>query len=109
MTEEAIKRIKTLILKINEPTDTRLGRLETWIYKEDVEALKMAIEVLEQKDCIKIPEVATNGEMIKALFPNAKTWEVTREDIHCAYIEFEDICEIKSFPLSWWNSPYGKE
>lgn len=67
------------------------------------------IEECEIVDAIPIPDGATNGDMIKAMFPNAKTWEVTRDDIHCAYIEFKDICEIKSFPLSWWNAPYQKE
>ena len=47
--------------------------------------------------------------MIKAMFPNAKTWEVTRDDIHCACIEFKDIFEIKTFPLNWWNAPYKRE
>lgn len=51
----------------------------------------------------------TNGDVIKMMFPNAKTWEVTRDDVHCAYVEFKDICEIKSFPLSWWNAPYESE
>jgi hypothetical protein len=77
-------------------------------------------EVIKVEDCgenigdydipihnaIIIPNGATNGDMIKDMFPNAKTWEVTRDDVHCAYIEFKDICEIKSFPLSWWNAPY---
>lgn len=60
-------------------------------------------------NAIIVPNGATNGDMIKAMFPNVKTWEVTRDDVHCAYIDFKDICEIKSFPLSWWNSPYKKE
>jgi hypothetical protein len=58
---------------------------------------------------IVAPDGATNGDVIKAMFPNAKTWEVTRDDVHCAYIEFKDICEIKSFPLSWWNAPYKEK
>ena len=57
----------------------------------------------------KVLSDMTNGDVIMAMFPNAKTWEVTRDDVHCAYIEFKDICEIKSFPLSWWNAPYKKE
>lgn len=64
-------------------------------------------EAIEVKVCV--PKDATNGDMIKAMFPNAKTWEVARDDVHCAYIEFKDICEIKSFPLSWWNAPYKTE
>ena len=46
--EEASQRIQTLRLKVEEPTDTSLGWLETWIHKEDVEALKMAIKALER-------------------------------------------------------------
>jgi hypothetical protein len=71
--------------------------------------VSMEFEVLDRQplvSAIPIPNGATNGDMIKAMFPNAKTWEVTRDDVHCAYIEFKDICEIKSFPLSWWNAPY---
>ena len=58
---------------------------------------------------IPIPEGATNGDMIKAMFPNARIWKVTRDNIRCACVEFNDICEIKTFPLSWWNAPYKAE
>lgn len=66
------------------------------------------IENLKNRSII-LPDNATNGDVIKIMFPNSKTWEVTRDDVHCAYIEFKDICEIKSFPLSWWYAPYKKE
>ena len=66
------------------------------------------VRKLPTVNAIVIPDNATNGDMIKAIYPNAKTWEVTREDIHCAYIEFDDMYEIKSFSLSWWNSPYKR-
>lgn len=49
--EEAVKRIKSLRTKIDEPTDTSLGWLESFIYKGDVEALDMAIKALEQEPC----------------------------------------------------------
>lgn len=76
----------------------------------DTDISTMCADVLRVlENCIEIPYGMTNGDMIKAMFPNAKTWEVTRDDIHCAFIDFKDICEIKSFPLSWWNAPYKKE
>ncbi|MCR5312167.1 MAG: hypothetical protein K6E54_00695 [Bacteroidaceae bacterium] len=65
-------------------------------------------EVKEVK-AIHIPKGATNGDMMKVLFPGAKTWEIPRDDFHCACIEFKDVCEIKTFPLSWWNAPYRNE
>lgn len=64
---------------------------------------------LKSFDSVKVISEMTNGDVIKLLFPDAKTWEVARDDIHCAYIEFKNICEIKSFPLSWWNAPYKVE
>ena len=67
------------------------------------------IKPYKKVDAIIIPDNATNGDMIKLLFPDTKTWEVQRDDIHCAYISFKDICGIISFPLSWWNAPFKKE
>ena len=59
------------------------------------------LKVLE--NCIEIPNGATNGDMIKTMFP---------------YIEIEGIGgEIKCiaaqngtsyFALDWWNAPYKK-
>ena len=59
------------------------------------------LKVLE--NCIEIPNGATNGDMIKAIFP---------------YIEIEGIGgEIKCiatkngtsyFALDWWNAPYKR-
>lgn len=80
-------------------------------------------EVIKVEDCgenignydipihnaIIIPKGATNGEVFMAMFPNARTWEVTRDNIRCACVEFDDICEIKTFPLSWWDAPYKEE
>ena len=48
--------------------------------------------------CAKDPENATNGDMIKALFPT-KTF--IREDD-----EVGDDDTV--FDLSWWNSPYKR-
>jgi hypothetical protein len=73
----------------------------------ELETIEMFLNAF--KEMVIIPDGATNGDMIKAMFPTAKTWEVTRDDVHCAYIEFKDICEIKSFPLSWWNAPYKRD
>ena len=47
--EEAVETIKVLLLKIEQPTDIQLGWLETWVHKEDIQSLRMAIKALEQE------------------------------------------------------------
>lgn len=58
-----------------------------------------------KENYIKIPDNATNGDMMKAMFPNFQIneeWKATRR--------FElrtDCTEITGIATSdWWNSPY---
>lgn len=60
----------------------------------------------ETVNAIPIPENATNGDMIKAIFPNVKTWDES-EGALC--VEFKTLNQIKIFPKYWWNAPYEKE
>ena len=55
-----------------------------------------------------IPENPTNGDIIKAMFPNAKTWEIIVVNITYVCVAFEGMIEIKKFTLDWWNAPYKK-
>lgn len=93
--------MKKLLIKIPKEVYHELK-----VYGFDKEsAIKGTVSIAQGKDLSEM----TNGDVIKMMFPNAKTWEVTRDDVHCAYVEFKDICEIKSFPLSWWNAPYEQK
>lgn len=60
-------------------------------------------------DAIPIPKGATNGDMIKAMFPYIKIHEHKRTDICDAYIQIDiwdfSICVSKD----WWDAPYMKE
>jgi len=85
------------------------GMLWTVIMSKDERTIEEILEYAPTIQAIPIPDNATNGDMIKALFPNAKTWEVTRDDFQCTYISSKDICGIVALPLSWWNAPYKKE
>ena len=115
--------------------------------KENYEALDMAIKVLEQipdlketynkgyKDgqktlafhlelckeegsVITVPEGATNGDMIKAVFPNCEVTPHVRTDTLSTAVSTYGI-DVKVFHTDgsyfklwftdeWWNSPYGK-
>ena len=46
-----------------------------------------------------IPDNATNGDMIKALYPNERIG-------HCE--DCTDLGDIATFDDDWWNAPYQK-
>ena len=58
--------------------------------------------------CIEIPEKATNGDMIKVMFPNVTfvvDEEIDEQGVKNSYVWAE---EIDGFlvDLDWWNAPY---
>ena len=67
-------------------------------------------EVTEQAvDAIEIPEDATNGDMIKAMFPNCEQ----KEHMNNGYFEmyFDNDLRNASYmrvSKNWWNAPYKK-
>ena len=78
--------------------------------EKTINALTFAIESIkvdraydlayEKVDFIEIPEGATNGDMIKAMFPNQVGYG---ESTSCIYYG------IMRCDKDWWNSPYRKE
>jgi len=81
---------------------------ETPDYYEMEKACKVAIKELEQEPFINIPEDATNGDVIKALFPNGK---VIKCDEATGYEQMIDdkYSYCSWFDASWWNAPYKAE
>ena len=59
-------------------------------------------------DAIPLPDNATNGDIIKALF-NCEVCEPFIEDdiIHVIFADKKD--SAIGFDWSWWNTPYTKE
>ena len=78
------------------------------------EAVDMAIEALEQEETIpfdfelfqaglmNMPDGMTNGDAIKAMFPNANIWGHN-------YMYMEDEVYLHKFDADWWNAPYKAE
>ena len=54
------------------------------------------------KRAIILPDNATNGDVIKAMFPNSQVIN------HHSYVEFDikDCEESQYYDCSWWNAPY---
>jgi hypothetical protein len=83
--------------------------------EKTINALTFAIESIkvdraydlayEKVDFIEIPEGATNGDMIKALFPECKA-ERTESGL---WVNVQNLDGDSMFSAYWWNSPYRKE
>ena len=81
------------------------------IDKRDYEVIKITPQIGVGKDCIPynaykairngtvLPDNPTNGDMIKAMFPDEEIY-------HCEdCIDLGDIC---TFYSTWWNAPYER-
>jgi hypothetical protein len=68
------------------------------------------INECEIVDVIPIPEEATNGNMIKTMFPDVEIVEIvhTRE-FSFVKVRFNGMPDTKIFDLDWWNAPYRLE
>lgn len=63
------------------------------------------IRIAPTVNAIPIPENATNGDMIKAMFPNFKITDLKNKMIKVDISESYD----EYFEKTWWNSPYKRE
>lgn len=50
--------------------------------------------------CIEIPDGVTNGDMIMAMFPNAKANVFVKE------VGVKGLDTYSTFTKTWWNAPY---
>ena len=65
-----------------------------------------SIERCQTVNAIKIPPNATNGDMIKAIFPNVKYY------MYCVEVKLEYHSQYDTgllFDKKWWNAPYKRE
>ena len=77
-------------------------------------------EVIKVEDCgenigdydipihnaIIIPKEATNGDVIKTMFPNA---EYGKDELGNMFVISSAQLGYIAFRECWWNAPYGKE
>ena len=93
----------------------------TWFYKDDRYSYmnycsycgkKMEDKQAKEVNTIEIPKNATNGDMIKAMFPDSEIKEIrgTFKGDLLGYRTWLGGCS-RDFLLDWWNEPFkrGKE
>ncbi len=71
---------------------------------DEVDVDKDCKEAEQESKTIPIPKNATNGDMIKAMFPRTKIRWITQNRIGITVENNQDY--ITEFELDWWNAPY---
>ncbi len=68
------------------------------------------IEDAHTAQAIPIPDSATNGDVIRAIFPNASFHYHKASDIVDDYVSvcINDCDTQQDYSMAWWNSPYQK-
>lgn len=54
---------------------------------------------------VRVKNDATNGDVIKTLFPNGKIWK--SDNSMCLLIDGQGDAQM--FDIDWWNTPYKAE
>ena len=70
------------------------------------------IDDIPTADVIEIPKDATNGDILKIVFPNIEANEIKTDTggyIEVKYLDTTDACDATAFRKNWWNAPYRKE
>ena len=57
---------------------------------------------------VYIPDNATNGDVIKAMYPNAKLIYHEQSELVDSYVtvSLKDCDVYQDYPWYWWNAPY---
>lgn len=79
--------------------------------------VSMEFDVLDSQptiNAIPIPEGATNGDMIKAMFPKcqdrkARFEEDDGEVYEVHFVHLWDSMAVNKYDENWWNSPYKRQ
>jgi len=66
------------------------------------DVIQIPLEVIA--NCTPIPDNATNGDVLKAMFPNIEVEEQGKD----LFIVFNMDIQGTPFYKAWWNSPYQK-
>ena len=74
----------------------------------DVNKALDSIGVENLQNIIIISKAATNGDMIKAIFPNSKEYDNDGDVRYKIEIDF-DYSFCSYFDEVWWNAPYKSE
>ena len=67
----------------------------------------LTMKILSHGNSIFFPDNATNGDLIKAMFPNALRSDYFENDTTIIYLQDENESEMV-VPEDWWNAPYQK-
>ena len=87
-----------LVIKISEKDYKSLNRYINFNLEYEDGRILSAV-----KQGVVLPENLTNGDMIKAMFPNQDS-----DAVDSVALLGLDGYVLSTFPKSWWNSPYKR-
>ena len=94
------------VLEVTKSYKNELGRLKADTFVKL--GVKQVEEFIQDESIIPtiltIPENPTNGDMIKAIFPNLEMWGKSKNTL-----DYSLGGMIHRVLKSWWNAPYKKE
>lgn len=93
------------LLRSTEPDRDYLEKLPK--HTNSLHLTNNKIEPYKKVNEIIIPEDATNGDVIKAMFP--KAWGSDYIDIFNKFTLYIDDDHELEVDIDWWNAPYKKE
>lgn len=89
-----------ILIDLSPDVFTRLFDADGYISEKDAQAMGYAI-----RDGIVLPENPTNGDVIKIMFPDAKSKRNLAPDI----LYFGRSRTMIRYTNKWWNAPYKPE
>lgn len=92
----SLSQVKQIICNIVAEYDTETIHIDRLMNEID------NLPTISLENAIPIPEGATNGDMIKAMFPNGK-YGTNGNEVHVFGVGGNG-CLV--FTLDWWNAPY---
>lgn len=97
------EKFRETLLQRNVGADKAIRKME--MLKEAVNSVLLMENVgMRQQNVGEMSEKVTNGDMIKALYPNIEEERI--EDI----INIYSLCQHSvTFDTEWWDKPYGTE
>lgn len=72
-------------------------------YIDGNKSLGQCLDEVPTVNAIVIPDETTNGDMIKAMFPNIEMWGESKNTL-----DYSLGGMIHRVLKSWWNAPYKK-
>ena len=68
-----------------------------------------AEDLFDAETVLTLPKNPTNGDMIKAMFPNAEIFRREEYGYQYVFVTIQDMGNSWKIRGEWWDAPYGEK